>query len=133
MPVRLTETAIDRAIREVAEGARRNLTDATCPGLRLRLTPAGAASWVLACRDRLGRMRRFPLGTFPDMGISEARGEARGDEPEGGSVAHHAPAGAAASGRVEAKRGRTRRGQRTKRGPCTRPMLAVMHVSWASR
>ena len=32
---------------------------------------------MLACRDRLGRMRRFPLGSFPDMGISEARGEAR--------------------------------------------------------
>jgi hypothetical protein len=32
---------------------------------------------VLACRDRLGRMRRFPLGAYPDMGISEARGEAR--------------------------------------------------------
>jgi integrase len=77
MAVRLTETAINRAIREVAEGTRRDLTDAACPGLRLRLTPAGAASWVLACRDRLGRMRRFPLGTFPDMGISEARGEAR--------------------------------------------------------
>jgi len=77
MPVRLTETAINRAIREVAKGTRRDLTDAACPGLRLRLTPAGVASWVLACRDRLGRMRRFPLGAFPDMGISEARGEAR--------------------------------------------------------
>ena len=77
MPVRLTETAINRAIREVAKGTRRDLNDAACPGLRLRLTPAGAASWVLACRDRLGRMRRFPLGAFPDMGISEARGEAR--------------------------------------------------------
>jgi hypothetical protein len=72
MPVRLTETAINGATREVAERTRRDLTDAACPGLRLRLTPAGAAGWVLACRDRLGRIRRFPLGTFPDMGISEA-------------------------------------------------------------
>jgi Arm DNA-binding domain len=78
MPVRLTETAISKAARDVAEsGVRRDLADAGCPGLRLRLTPAGAKSWVLACRDRLGRMRRFPLGNLPDMGISEARDEAR--------------------------------------------------------
>jgi integrase len=78
MPVHLTETAITRAIKDVvADKSRRDLTDKNCPGLRLRLTPAGAANWVLACRDRLGRMRRFPLGTFPDMGVSDARGEAR--------------------------------------------------------
>ena len=77
MPVRLTETAIHKAIREVAVGARRDLADAGCPGLRLRLTPAGSATWVLACRDRQGRMRRFPLGGYPDKGIGEARTEAR--------------------------------------------------------
>jgi hypothetical protein len=78
MPVRLTETAISKALRDVSEsGARRDLADAGCPGLRLRLTPAGGKSWVLACRDRLGRMRRFLLGSFPDMGVSEARDEAR--------------------------------------------------------
>ena len=77
MPVRLTETAINKAIREVSHGTRRDLADAGCPGLRLRLTPAGAASWVLACRDRQGRMRRFPLGSYPSKGISDARSEAR--------------------------------------------------------
>ncbi|MGD0432464.1 MAG: Arm DNA-binding domain-containing protein, partial [Acetobacteraceae bacterium] len=78
MPVRLTETAIARAARDVAEsGARRDLADAGCPGLRLRLTPSGGKSWALACRDRLGGMRRFPLGKFPAMGLSEARNEAR--------------------------------------------------------
>ena len=77
MPVRMTETAINKAIREVSNGTRRDLADAGCPGLRLRLTPAGAATWVLACRDRQGRMRRFPLGRYPDKGISEARSEAR--------------------------------------------------------
>src|SRR5437879_3334009 len=52
MPVRLTETAISKAIREVSGGgARRDLADEACPGLRLRLTPAGSKSWVLACRD----------------------------------------------------------------------------------
>jgi hypothetical protein len=77
MPIRLTESAINKAIREVSEGTRKDLADAGCPGLRLRLTPAGSATWVLACRDRLGRMRRFPIGGYPDKGISEARSEAR--------------------------------------------------------
>src|ERR1700712_4866335 len=77
VPIRLTETAINKAIRDVADGSRRDLADATCPGLRLRLTPAGGKSWVLACRDRLGRMRRFPLGDFPGVGIGLAREKAR--------------------------------------------------------
>ena len=62
MPVRMTETAISKAMREAANGTRRDLADLGCPGLRLRLTPGGAATWVLACRDRHGRMRRFPWG-----------------------------------------------------------------------
>jgi integrase len=78
MPVRLTETAITKAARDVAEaGERRDLADAACTGLRLRLTPAGSMSWVLACRDREGRMRRFPLGAFPTVGIAQARTAAK--------------------------------------------------------
>lgn len=77
MPVRLTETAIQRAVREAGAAGRRDLSDATLPGLRLRLTAAGAASWVLACRDTHGRMRRFPLGLWPAMGIAAAREAAR--------------------------------------------------------
>ena len=77
MPVRMTETAISKAIREAANGSRRDLADLGCPGLRLRLTPSGAATWVLACRDRHGRMRRFPLGGYPAMGVRDARSKAR--------------------------------------------------------
>jgi integrase len=77
MPVRMTETAISKAMREVASGTRRDLADSGCPGLRLRLTPGGTATWVLACRDRHGRMRRFPLGGYPATGISDARNRAR--------------------------------------------------------
>ena len=77
MPVRMTETAISKAMREVANGTRRDLADSGCPGLRLRLTPGGTATWVLACRDRHGRMRRFPLGGYPATGISDARNRAR--------------------------------------------------------
>jgi integrase len=77
MPVRLTETAIRAAIARAGQTGRRDLADAAFPGLRLRLTPAGAASWALACRDPHGRMRRFQLGAFPAMGLSEARDKAR--------------------------------------------------------
>lgn len=77
MPVRLTETAINKAIREAPATGRRDLADAAAPGLRLRVTPAGGASWVLACRDSHGRMRRFPVGEWPAVGIAEAREKAR--------------------------------------------------------
>jgi hypothetical protein len=77
MPVRLTEMAIRAAIAKAGQSGRRDLADAALPGLRLRLTPAGAATWALACRDTHGRMRRFPLGLFPGMGLSEARDKAR--------------------------------------------------------
>lgn len=77
MPMRLTDSAIQKAAREVVDTGRRDLADAALPGLRLRLTPTGAKTWVLACRDRHGRMRRFRLGSYPAVGISEARDAAR--------------------------------------------------------
>jgi integrase len=75
MLIRLTEASISKSIKE--GGPRRDLSDAGYQGLRLRLTSGGAASWVLACRDREGRMRRFPLGPWPTLGISGARNAAR--------------------------------------------------------
>jgi integrase len=74
MPVRLTDSAIAKATRDAAEtGVRQELIDARQPGLRLRATPAGARTWGMACRDGAGRMRRFTLGTYPALGIAEAR------------------------------------------------------------
>ena len=78
MTTRLTETAISKGLRDAkADGKRRDLADAGQPGLRLRVTPAGAASWILGCRDTLGAARRFALGTYPTMGVSDARESAR--------------------------------------------------------
>jgi integrase len=78
MPVKLTDTAILAAAKRASEAGKRiDLSDATLPGLRLRLTPAGSRSWVLACRDTLGHMRRFPLGEHPALGLSDAREAAR--------------------------------------------------------
>lgn len=78
LPVNMTDTAIGRAIREAkSAGVRRELIDVSLRGLRLRLAKTGAATWVLACRDRSGRMRRFGLGAYPALGISAARDAAR--------------------------------------------------------
>ncbi len=78
MPVKLTESSIAKATREAAEkGDRLELSDATCPGLRLRISPSGRRDWKWVGRDRLNRMRRFDLGDYNMMGLSEARDEAR--------------------------------------------------------
>lgn len=74
MAVRLTETAINSAIRRAREtGKLVELIDAATAGLRLRITPRGKRAWVVACRDAWGSLRRFPVGDFPAMGIAEAR------------------------------------------------------------
>jgi hypothetical protein len=78
MPVRLTEMAITKAIKEAAEKGRRDISDAGLPGLRRRMTANGTATWVLARRDADGRMRRCQVGTYPKIGVSWARDEARG-------------------------------------------------------
>jgi integrase len=51
--------------------------DSACPGLRLRLSHGGTATWVLGCRDASGKMRRFKLGAYPAIGLAEARDLAR--------------------------------------------------------
>ena len=51
--------------------------DGGCPGLRLRLSHGGAATWVLGCRDTSGKPRRFVLGAFPAVGLAKARDLAR--------------------------------------------------------
>lgn len=77
MAVRLTETAINAAIRRANEtGKMVELIDAATSGLRLRVSARGRRSWVLACRDAWGSLRRFPVGEYPGMGISEARARA---------------------------------------------------------
>jgi integrase len=84
MPVTATETAIARLTAEARQtGTRRELIDAKEAGLRLRISPGGkrsrdgARTWVLACRDQAGRMRRFTIGSFPEVGIADARKKAQ--------------------------------------------------------
>jgi integrase len=76
--VKLTDSGITKATKDAADaGLRKELVDAGCAGLRLRIAPSGRRNWMLACRDRHGRMRRFMLGDYTDMGLAEARIEAR--------------------------------------------------------
>ena len=81
MAVRMTETAIAKALKDAQERGRFDLADAGCEGLRLRVTPAGSTTWILACRDKHGRMRRFTLGSYSrqegGIGIADARIAAR--------------------------------------------------------
>ncbi len=78
MAANITETAISAAMKKAASTEKRvELIDSTQPGLRLRITPKGGKSWVVAMRDPHSRMRRFPLGGHPAMGISGARDAAR--------------------------------------------------------
>ena len=82
MPVRMTETAIQAAAKRAAMAAS-GLTDpGNCPACACASRHPGGRSWVLACRDTLGRMRRFSFGESPAMGVAEARGAARGMRAE---------------------------------------------------
>ena len=74
-PAPLTAAAL-RTIKPPERGQQEH-ADGACPGLRLRVSQGGAATWVLGCRDREGRARRFKLGDFPAMGLGEARKAAR--------------------------------------------------------
>lgn len=77
MAVRLTETAIKSGISRAREtGKLVELIDATTAGLRLRISPRGRRAWVVATRDAYGSLRRFPVGEYPEMGISDARARA---------------------------------------------------------
>jgi integrase len=84
----ITETAISAAVKRANGGkCRVELTDKELPGLRLRVMPAGkknpkgGKAWSLMTRDHEGRLRRYPLGTHPQMGVSAARDAARAMRP----------------------------------------------------
>lgn len=78
MTVNITDTAITKATADAkTKNSRIELIDAGCEGLHLRITPSGKRTWSLYCRDQAGRLRRYTLGSHPQMGISEARTVAR--------------------------------------------------------
>jgi len=52
---------------------RIEVLDARQDNLMLRLNAGGAASWSVRTRTRDGKQLRVTLGTWPTLGIAEAR------------------------------------------------------------
>ena len=75
MKVKLSDAWL-RAMTPPAAG-RVEVRDAACPGLVLRLTKSGAASWSARGLLPDGRHGRVTLGTYPEVGLAEARKRAR--------------------------------------------------------
>jgi integrase len=75
MSMRLT----DKAVKELPkpESGNRTTYDAEVKGFGIRITAAGARSFVLNYRTTAGRERRYTIGAFPDWRTSAAREEAR--------------------------------------------------------
>jgi integrase len=71
MPRDLTDAFL-RALKPPAEG-RIELADGRVRGLWFRLTAAGAGSWCVRTRTADGKQTRPALGTWPALGIAEAR------------------------------------------------------------
>ena len=96
MASKLTD-AVVKALPVPARGSR-IFYDAVAKGFGVRVTAAGARSFVLNYRTRLGRERRFTIGSFPDWKTGGARMEAvelkrridRGGDPLGDIVANRA-------------------------------------------
>jgi hypothetical protein len=61
---RLTDTCI-KALKAPATGAQITYDD-RLKGFGIRVTASGARSFILNYRTRLGRERRYTIGSFPD-------------------------------------------------------------------
>lgn len=71
MKVKLSDAWL-RAMAPPAKG-RLEFRDIACPGLVLRLTCSGAASWSARGIMKDGRHGRVTIGTYPEVGLAEAR------------------------------------------------------------
>ncbi len=99
--VRLTDKYV--AAVSAASGSRLEVFDQhpQGAGLMLRVTDAGKKTWMVRYRTDDGVQRRFSLGLYPDLSLSDARAkasEARGQARDG-----HDPAGAKRRKRAEAR------------------------------
>lgn len=81
MPVALTKTAIDNEIAKVAKGQRVVLNDDREAGLFIRVGERGA-KWGVQVRTRGGQKTRVTLGSWPALGIADAREAARAAKRE---------------------------------------------------
>ncbi len=76
MTAALTKTAIDAEITKIGKGQRVVLNDDREAGLFIRIRERGA-KWGVQVRTRGGQKTRVTLGTWPALGIADAREAAR--------------------------------------------------------
>lgn len=69
----LIPSVITATVRQVDQSGERATLKDTERGLCLRITPNGICTWSWRGRDSCGRPRRFTLGHYPAIGLSEAR------------------------------------------------------------
>lgn len=63
-----------KALKDLkAAGKTAEVADGACPGLRIRVGTAGAMTWSLLARDSDGVRRRIECGSWPEIGIPQAR------------------------------------------------------------
>ena len=74
MASKLTD-AVVKALPIPAKGSRISY-DLGVKGFGIRVTANGARAFILNYRTRLGRERRFTIGSFPDWQTGAARTEA---------------------------------------------------------
>ena len=72
--VKFTDAFV-RNLKPPQEG-RTEITDASFPGLRIRVTPAGKKSWLYEKRVKGGKKRKHDLGQYPATSIKSAREQA---------------------------------------------------------
>jgi len=73
MPEELTERRLVSIKKNLPDVGRVEISDTKRPGLRFRMSSTGRASWLYEKRVKNGPKRRHTLGTWPAVGLSEAR------------------------------------------------------------
>jgi hypothetical protein len=73
-----SNTFIARGIAglEIPEKGSVEYFDSSTPGFGLRVTSRGHQSWICLYRHR-GEKRRYTIGTYPQLGLADAREEAK--------------------------------------------------------
>ena len=72
----LTAQFVDRV--KAPESQRVEVWDTKLRGLGLRITSRGIKTWAVVYRNNFGKQRRYTLGRYPDLTLSDARTGALG-------------------------------------------------------
>ncbi|MEO0667558.1 MAG: tyrosine-type recombinase/integrase [Pseudomonadota bacterium] len=78
----LSERVLASLRKQRPSEGRLEVSDTKRPGLRFRMSSSGRDTWLFEKRVRDGKKRRHTLGTYPAVGLSEARSMALEIEAE---------------------------------------------------